>query len=99
MDTLLPLGSMERREYDLPEHLKDALAYYRSKLSEINHRLENHQPGAAYAALLDGTLHRPTMPKVLRHALGLSNAPILTSEMTTAQANGAWIDYAQGMQL
>lgn len=99
MDALLPLGSMERREYDLPEHLKEALAYHRSKLVQINHRLEKHEPGAAFAALIDGTLHRPTMPKVLRDALGLSNAPILTTDMTTAEANGAWIDYAQGRQL
>lgn len=96
MDRLLPPGSLQHREYHLsPEHAA-ALAKHRAWTDREISRLEKIAPGASYAALLDGSLDVPQMPKVLRTALGLVDAPTITEDMTTAQAAEMWAQFALG---
>lgn len=96
MDSLLPPGSMAHREYYLPDHLRGALQIHQTKTDGIISRLEKQEPGASYAALLDGNLDLPTMPKSLRDALGLVDAPVITDDMDTTDAAQAWADFANG---
>lgn len=94
-DLLLPAGSMQRAEYMLPEQLKAALRIHRTKTDTLIRGLET-EPGAAFAAMADGTLELPAMPPMLRTALALSDPPTITTDMTTSEAAATWADYALG---
>lgn len=96
MDALLPVGSMQRAEYELPEHLQAALQIHQTKTNSIIARLEKTEPGAAFAALADGSLELPAMPVALRDALHLPLAPVITDTMTTSEAAATWAQYALG---
>ncbi len=89
-ETLLPVGSMARREYLLPEALKVRLANHRRQSAAIIDRLEKAEPGASFAALCDGTLDTPEMPRALRVALGLVDPPQITADMSISEAARAW---------
>ena len=97
LEALLPPGSMARREYELPEHLKATLDYHRSRSDQIISRAGN-VPGEAYAAFLDGTLHLPRMPYVLHGALGLSDPPWLSGAMGTDEVARLWQTFALGTE-
>lgn len=95
-DALLPVGSMARREYELPEHLRDALAKHRARTARIIDRAEKTEPGGAYAAMLDGSLQLPDTPPVLRDALQLVDPPTITEDMSVSEAAEMWAQFALG---
>lgn len=95
-DLLLPAGSMQRAEYMLPPHLKNALRIHQTKTNGIIRGLEKTEPGAAFGAVADGTLELPAMPAVLRDALQLSGPPAITNDMSVREAAATWADYALG---
>ncbi|UVI39107.1 hypothetical protein [Qipengyuania spongiae] len=98
MDRLLPHGSRKRREYFLPDHLRGALAYHRERTAAYTSAAEktHPEPSAIYAALLDGTLEMPVMPKVLREALGLVDPPLLTADMNNVDIWEAYRSFVHG---
>lgn len=96
MDALLPPGSMAAREYYLPSHLQEALRIHRTKVDSIIRGLENERPSASYEAMMSNTLDVPEMPRALRDALGLVDAPVVTEDMTTAEAADLWQRFAFG---
>ncbi|MXO46868.1 hypothetical protein GRI69_01155 [Erythrobacter vulgaris] len=93
---LLPIGSMARREYELPDDLRDMLAKHRTRTAAIIDRAENTEPGGAYAAMLEGTLRLPEMPAVLRDALQLSDPPVVTEDMSVREVADVWMEFAVG---
>ena len=96
MDRLLPPGSLQHREYNLsPEHAA-ALAKHRRQTDREISRLEKIAPGASYEAMMSNTLDVPQMPRALRDALQLVDAPTITEDMSVADAAQAWADYALG---
>ena len=96
MDALLPPGSLQHREYHLPPEHAAALAKHRRQTDREISRLEKIAPGASYEAMMSNTLDAPQMPRVLRDALGLVDAPVVTEEHTVFDAAQAWSDYALG---
>lgn len=95
-EALLPVGSMARREYEMPDDLRRLLAKHRSRTVAIIDRAENAKPGGTYAAIIEGKLELPEMPQVLQEALGLSDVPVITECMSIAEAAELWQKYAHG---
>ena len=96
MDALLPPNSMARREYDLPDDLREALQTHRTKVDSIIRGLENERPGAAYEAMLSNSLDTPQIPVALRNALGLVDPPPITDGMSSAEASAIYHRFAHG---
>ena len=98
MDALLPVGSMQRREYELPENLRELLVRHRNRTAAIISRFENQEPGGWYAAFVEGdpAAALPEMSRALRDALQLSDPPAITEDMSAAEAALAWTRYATG---
>lgn len=87
LNRILPPGSIERREYELPADLREALQLHRSKASAIISAIEKRDgPGAAYERLINGDLSLPAMPVQLRQALAIPDAPKIYEGMTTSEA-------------
>ena len=97
-EALLPVGSMARREYELPDDLRVMLAKHRARTARIIDRAEKTEPGGAYAAMVDGTLQLPDMPATLRDALQLYDPPTITIDMSVREAADAWQRFAFGEQ-
>jgi hypothetical protein len=99
LNRILPPGSIERAEYELPEDMKQALRLHRSKASAIISGVVNRDgPGAAYARLLEGDLILPALPVQLREALGLVEMPAVTEDMTAAEAGEIYQRMIEGGQ-
>lgn len=96
LDHILPVGSMERREHDLPEHLRDALDYWRRRGAAIIDRAENTEAGGAFRQMLDDELHLPRIPAVLSDALGLSDLPRITTDMGSDEIERVYRAFATG---
>ena len=96
METLLPVGSMQRREYLLSGDLRALLDEHRTRTAAIISRYENQEPGGWYAAFVAGDPDAalPDMPPVLRRALHLSDPPSVTGDMSASEAALAWTRYA-----
>lgn len=95
-DALLPVGSLARREHELPDDLRALLAKHRARTARIIDRAEKTEPGGAYAAMLDGSLQFPDTPPVLREALQLSCPPVITEHHTVSEAADLWAQFALG---
>ena len=96
MDALLAPGSFARREYDLPDHLRAALAQYRENQAAIISRAEKEHGSDWIELLFNGALETVRMPTVLRDGLGLADPPVITEDMTDAEAADLWHRFAQG---
>lgn len=95
IDRLLPPGSVERREYELPEHLKALLLSHRQRTAAIITRYEKIAPGDAYRRFIRNEITFPAMPAVLRDALGLLDPPTCVDPDDIAKA---WDRYRDGEQ-
>ena len=100
MAKILPPGSYERRVYELPPEMKQALELYQTKTDAIILRVEKSDPtpGAAYERLLRGDLVLPVMPGNLRDALGLVDPPEITESMSPAEVSDAYRRFVEGDQ-
>ncbi len=96
MDKLLPPGSMERREYFLPDDMREALEIHRRKTAAIISRVKTYGSGEPYRRLAEGELDLPDMPSALREALSIVEPPKITDDMTASEVAAAWSSYAFG---
>jgi hypothetical protein len=99
LNRILPPGSIERREYELPANLRDALELHRSKASAIISAIEKRDgPGAAYERLINGDLSLPAMPVQLRAALGIADVPEIHDGMSTSEIAAIYTRLVEGDQ-
>jgi hypothetical protein len=59
-------------------------------------RFDGDEPGAAYEALLEGSLHLPEPPRAVAEALGLPEPIVLTDAMTTEDLARLWSEMIEG---
>lgn len=95
LDRLLRPGSFERREHDLPDHLRAVLTEWRERTDRIISGQKIEHGESWYPLFAAGELETPPMPRVLSDALGLNDPPVITENMTLAEAAQVYSDFAQ----
>lgn len=99
LNRILPPGSIERREYELPADLREALQLHRSKASAIIFGIEKRDgPGAAYERLIVGDLVLPQLDGHLREALGIDDVPEIREGMSTSEVAEIYTRLIEGDQ-
>ena len=98
-DTILPPGSLAWRVDRLDDDLAALHRTWHKDVSDIISRAQNEGgPGAAYAALLDGKLDLPTMPRSVEQALwpdGRSDGS-LPADISLGAASRRYADLIDG---